>query len=62
MSRLLTTLISPETTRKAVLALAKGGLLNRVRIGEVLIVSPGTLEAYFHKHLHTIVSALKDTL
>jgi hypothetical protein len=62
LGRLLVTLISPETTRKAVVALAKGGLLTRVRIGQVLVVSNGVLESYFEKHLSAIVSDLKVAL
>jgi hypothetical protein len=62
LGRLLITLISPETTRKAVVALAKGGLLTRVRIGQVLVVSNGVLESYFEKHLSAIVNDLKVAL
>ena len=62
LGRLLITLISPETTRKVVVALAKGGLLTRVRIGQVLVVSNGILESYFEKHLSAIVSGLRDAL
>jgi hypothetical protein len=62
LGRLLSPLMSPETTRKAVVALDKGGLLTRVKIGPVLIASTGTLERYFEKHLHRIVRTLKDAL
>jgi hypothetical protein len=59
LGRLLSPLKSPETVRKAVLALAKGGLLGRVRVGAVLLVSNGILEQYFAKHLRAIVDSLR---
>lgn len=58
LGRLLGSLVSAETTRKAVVALAKGGLLHRHKIGQVLIVSPGILETLFDDHLRSIVDAL----
>ena len=61
LGRLLSTLMSPETTRKTLLSLAKGGLLNRINIGHVLVVSNGTLEGYYESHLRIIVDALKTT-
>jgi hypothetical protein len=62
LGRLLITLMSPETTRKAIVALAKGGLLTRVRIGQVLVVSNGVLESYFEKHLSAIINDLRPSL
>jgi hypothetical protein len=58
LGRLLSQAISTETCRKTVVALAKGGLLNRINIGQVLVVSTGHLERYYRKHLTSIVTAL----
>lgn len=60
LGRLLCTLISAETTRKAVVVLGKAGFFDRIKIGSVLIVSNGKLETYFEKHLHSIVIALQQ--
>jgi len=43
LGRLLSQAISTETCRKTLVALAKGGLLNRINIGQVLVVSTGHL-------------------
>jgi hypothetical protein len=60
LGRLLGTLRSPETTRKAVVALSKAGLLNRINIGQVIVVSTGALEKYFEAHLQRIVRMLSE--
>ena len=44
---------------KAVVALAKAGLINRINSTNVLLISNGKLEHYFRKHLTAIVSAVK---
>jgi hypothetical protein len=62
LGRALTPMFSAETTRKAVIALAKGGLLDRFRIGQVLVASNGTLERYFEKHLSSIVRDIKQAV
>ncbi|MBR0731684.1 hypothetical protein ABIF64_001736 [Bradyrhizobium japonicum] len=59
---LLYQIMSAEKTRRAVLALAKAGLLIRINIGMVLIVSDGTLEKYFERHLRFIVTHLQGSL
>lgn len=58
LGRLLTQAMSPETCRKIIVSLAKGGLINRINIGQVLIVSNGVLESYFRKHLTAVVQEL----
>lgn len=62
LGRLLCSLLSVEITRKSVVALARGGWLTRVKIGHVLIVSSGVLEACFETHLNRIVSSLKSAI
>lgn len=62
LGRLLSLLMSPETTRKAIVVLGKAGLLDRVRIGSVLTASNGTLERCFEAHLKMIVDTLKGLL
>lgn len=62
LGNLLSPCMSPETTRKAVIVLAKGGLLKRIKIGRVLIVSDGTLEKHFEKHLHSIVTSVRAAI
>jgi hypothetical protein len=59
---LLSLIMSVEKTRKAVVTLAKGGLLNRINIGQVLILSDGILEEYFERHLQLIVGRLKTAI
>lgn len=58
LGRLLSQAISTETCRKTVVCLEKGGLLNRIKIGQVLVVSTGHLERYYRQHLTSIVAAL----
>jgi hypothetical protein len=62
LGSLLTLCQSPETTRKALIALGDGGLLKRARIGRVLIRSDATLERYFEKHLQFIVATIKAAI
>jgi len=56
---LLYSIMSAEKTRRAVVVLAKAGLLTRINIGMVLVVSNGTLEQYYERHLRSIVSHLR---
>lgn len=58
IGRLLSPLMSPETCRKALISLSKGGLINRINVGQALIISNGNLEKYFKKHLSQIAEAL----
>jgi hypothetical protein len=58
LGRLLAQAMSPETCRKVVVSLARGGLINRINIGQVLIVSNGVLEGYFRNHLTSVVKQL----
>ena len=60
VGRILLPMISPETTRKALVTLDKGGLITRIKIGQVLIVSTGTLEKYFREHLSSIVKTIAE--
>ena len=60
LGRLLSPVMSPETCRKTVVALADGGLLTRIKIGQALITSTGLLEDRFAKHLKYIVEALRE--
>jgi hypothetical protein len=63
LGSLLSPCMSPETTRKAVIALGKGGLLRRIKIaGRVIIVSAGILEGYFEKHLRAVVTSVQGAL
>jgi hypothetical protein len=62
IGRLMSLLMSPETTRKTVVVLAKGGLLKRINTGHVLVISTGTLERSFENHLRIIVGALKPDI
>jgi hypothetical protein len=62
LGRLLCQLFADETTRKAVVALGRGGWLTRIHTGRQLVVSSGLLEACFEKHLHMIVSSLRPTI
>lgn len=63
LGSLLSPCMSPETTRKAVIAVGKGGLLRRIKIaGRVLIVSAGILEGYFEKHLRAVVTSVQGAL
>ncbi|MBB5053464.1 hypothetical protein HNQ36_003455 [Afipia massiliensis] len=62
LGRLLCSLMSVENTRKSVVALAKGGWLNRIKIGHVLIVSVGRIEACFEQHLRRIVEGLRPAI
>jgi len=59
LGKLLASIVSAETTRKAIVALAKAGLINRINATNVLLISNGKLEHYFRKHLTAIVSAVK---
>jgi len=61
VGRILWHLISPETTRKALVTLAKGGLITRVNIGQMLVISNGKLEQYFKNHLTFIASTLNGS-
>jgi hypothetical protein len=58
LGRFLSPVISPETCRKTLVALADGGLLERRNIGQVLVISTGALERYYRKHLRCIVEAV----
>ncbi|MGJ4953554.1 hypothetical protein [Bradyrhizobium sp. HKCCYLS20291] len=60
LGRLLSPLYSAETIRKAVLALAKGGLLIRARGKQAFITSNGALENYFALYLRLIVDRIKE--
>lgn len=51
LGRLLSTIMSPETCRKVVVSMAKGGLINRINIGQVLVISNGNIERCFRAHL-----------
>jgi hypothetical protein len=63
LGSLLSPCMSPETTRKAVIALGKGSLLRRIKIaGRVLLVSGGVLEGYFEKHLRAVVTSVEAAL
>lgn len=59
IGRFLAPVISPETCRKTLVALADGGLLERRNIGQVLVISPGVLENYYRGHLRYIANTLK---
>jgi hypothetical protein len=60
LGRILASVFAAETTRNAVISIAKGGLINRVRVGQVtLVVSNGVLEDYFHKHLSLIIKSIQ---
>jgi hypothetical protein len=56
LSRLLVELMSQETCRKIVVALAEAGYLVRWKspYHSVLVRSPGVLEAIFARHLRTL--------
>ena len=58
VGRCLATLISPETCRKTLVALGDGGLLERKKVGSVIVTSTGILEAYFRNHLRMIAESL----
>lgn len=59
LGRFLAPVISAETCRKTLVALADGGLLERRNIGQVLVISSGILENYYRKHLRRIADAIK---
>jgi hypothetical protein len=61
IGRFLAPLISPETCRKTLVALADGGLLERKNIGQVIVVSTGVIEDYYRKHLRSVVDAVSAT-
>ncbi|CUW39629.1 conserved protein of unknown function [Magnetospirillum sp. XM-1] len=58
IGRFLAPLISPETCRKTLVALADGGLLDRRNIGQVIVASNGVIEGYFRSHLRQVVNAI----
>jgi hypothetical protein len=58
IGRLLSPIMSPETCRKTIVALANGGLLVRRNIGQVLVISTGVLEGYYRNHLRHIAMAI----
>jgi hypothetical protein len=58
IGRFLSPIISPETCRKTLVALADGGLLERRNIGQVLVISTGVFEKYYRAHLRRIVDAI----
>jgi hypothetical protein len=58
IGRFLSPVISPETCRKTLVALAESGLLERRNIGQVLVISTGVLEEYYRAHLRRIVDAI----
>jgi hypothetical protein len=62
LGNLLARRMSPETTRKAVIALGKGRLLRRINIGRVLLISEGILESYFEKHLRAVIVSVGGAL
>ncbi len=62
IGRFLSPLISPETCRKTLVALADGGLLERRNIGQVIVVSNGVIEDYYRRHLRSVVDAVFETI
>lgn len=60
IGRFLATLMSPETCRKTLVALASAGLLERKSIGQVIIVSSGVVEGFFRAHLRYIADAIRE--
>lgn len=60
IGRFLAPLISPETCRKTLVALADGGLLERKMIGQVIVVSTGVIEDYYRRHLHHVVDTIRS--
>jgi hypothetical protein len=56
--KLMAPFMSPESCRKTVVALANGGLLQRVGRVQVLVYSKGDIEAYFREHLGMIADLL----
>lgn len=60
IGRLLAEAIAPESTRKIVIALAEGGLLQRHTLRHVLISSNGVLERLYGQYLKTVIGALKE--
>jgi hypothetical protein len=58
IGRFLSPVISPETCRKTLVALAEGGLLERRNIGQVLVISTGVFEEYYRAHLRRIIDAI----
>jgi hypothetical protein len=61
IGRFLAPLISPETCRKTIVALADGGLLDRRHIGQVMVASTGVIEDVFRRHLRYVVDAVSAT-
>ncbi len=62
VGRLLCSLFSIENTRKALVALDRGGWLTIVKTGHNLIMSSGRMEACFEQHLNKIVSSLRSAI
>lgn len=58
LGRLLIEVMSAETCRKVIIGLSNAGLLSRINIGSVMIISTGVLESYFRRHLQHIVQLL----
>jgi hypothetical protein len=58
IGRFLAPLISPETCRKTLVAVANGGLFERINVGQVIIVSTGAIEGYYRQHLAHITNAV----
>lgn len=56
--KLMGPFMSPESCRKTVVALASGGLLQRVGRIQVLVYSKGDIEMYFREHLGMVAKAL----
>lgn len=61
VGRLLTELMAPESCRKIVIALAEGALLERHTLGNVLISSDGTLEAFYRDYLNSISDSVRES-
>lgn len=62
IGRLMTEVMAPESCRKIVIALAEGGLLQRMSVGQALIGSTGVLERLFRAHLTEVVQATRAAL
>lgn len=60
VGRLLAEVMAPETSRKVVIALAEGNLLQRHSHGTVLISSEGVLEGLYRDHLNFVVDTVRN--